>query len=234
MRHDPRIGQLVAGNFQLRLRPLQTALRRIALGRQDLHLLALRRQYRRGIGQPRGGLIDARLRLLRILHRAGTHPGEVLVAVQFMLGKRHFRLGRNHRGLRLGNHRRLTLEGRPGVLQLRPGHQRFGIGGLGGCAQIPVIDQRQQLPGLDLLVVLDQHFLDKPGDPRHDQGEIRRDVSIVGVLPGTLAEQAGHCQVQRPTDDQCDGHGHRDFLLCLGVHKNLLFQWSIQVGVRGG
>ncbi|MND96811.1 hypothetical protein D3C80_891140 [compost metagenome] len=133
-RDDPCIGQLVAGHFQLRLRPFQATFGCVALGRKYLHLLALRRQYRRGISQSRGGLIDARLRLLRILHRAGAHPGEVLVAVQFMLGKRHFRLGRNHRGLRLGNHRHLALEGRPGVLQLRPGHQRFGIGGIGGGA----------------------------------------------------------------------------------------------------
>ncbi|MCY1371634.1 hypothetical protein D9M69_587850 [compost metagenome] len=116
------------------MRPFQPPFGCIALGREDLHLFALRRQYRRGIGQPCGGLVDARLRLLRVLHRASAHPGEVVVAVQFMLGKRHFRLGRNHRGLRLGNHRCLALEGRPGVLQLRPGHQRFGIGGLGGGA----------------------------------------------------------------------------------------------------
>ncbi|VVO43164.1 hypothetical protein PS710_06161 [Pseudomonas fluorescens] len=233
-RNDARVGQLIAGHFQRRLRPFQSTVGCVALGAKDLHLLAFRGQYRRGVGQPSGGLIDARACLLSILHRTGTDPGEVVVAVQFMLGEGHLGFGGHDGGLGLGDHRSLTLESRPRILQLRPRHQSLGVGGLGGGAQIAVIDDSQQLPGLDLLVVFHQHVLDKPGHTRRHQRKVRRDKGVIGALLRALAENPRHQQVNQHAErhhrDGANGH----FLLCLSRHKNLQFQWSNQVGARGG
>ncbi|MOA52940.1 hypothetical protein D3C78_1763220 [compost metagenome] len=79
----------------------------------------------------RRGLIDASTRLLRVLHRTGTNAGQMVVAIQFLLGESHFSLGRHHRGLRLGDHRRLALQRRFGVLQLRSRDQGLRVRRLG-------------------------------------------------------------------------------------------------------
>ncbi|MCY1306708.1 hypothetical protein D9M70_565810 [compost metagenome] len=130
-----------------------------------------------------------------------------------MFGERHFRLGRYHFCLCLSDHRCLTFEGRPGVLQLRLRHQRFGSGGLSGGAQVAIIDQCQQLPGLDLLVVFHQHLLDEPGNTRHHQRVVRRDISVVGALLRALAEQVGRQQINQHAQRDHDGNAHSHFLL---------------------
>ncbi|MNP02640.1 hypothetical protein D3C76_944990 [compost metagenome] len=211
--NDACVGQLVAGHFQRRLRPLQSSFRRVTLSGEDFHLLALRRQHRRHVSQPRGGLIDSGPRLLGVLHRAGAHSGEMVVAIQFMLGEGHFSLGRHDRGLGLSDHRSLTFKGRTGILQLRPGHQGFSVCCLSGGTQITVINQRQQLPGLDLLVVLHQHFLDEPGHARHHQREVRRDKGVIGVLLCAFAEQAGRQQIHQHPKRHHRGDANGHFLL---------------------
>ncbi|MNV21733.1 hypothetical protein D3C71_1126760 [compost metagenome] len=195
------------------MRAFQAAFRRVTLRRQDIHLLAFRRQHRRGVGQLRTGLIDARTRLLRILHRARTDSGEVGVAVQFMFGESRFSLGRYHFRLRLSDQRCLTIESGPSVLQLCLRNQRFGSGGFGGSAQIAVIDQGQQLPRLDLLIVFHQHLFDEPGNPRHYQGVVRRDVRVIGALLRALAKQIGRQQIKQHAQRDHDGSAHGHFLL---------------------
>ena len=202
--------------------------------REDVDLLALRSQFRAGCVKARIGLIDAGAGLLRVLHRAGADTGEVVVAIQFLPGEGHFSLGRHHRSLRLSDHRSLTLQRRLGVLQLRPGDQGLRIRRLGRSAQIAIIDQRQQLPRLHLLVVFHQHFLDEPGHARHHQCVVGGNECIVSVLLSAFAEQAGHRQIHQHANSQCGRHSHREFLLCLSRHGNLHFQYSNQVGARGG
>ena len=154
-----------------------------------------------------------RVRLLSVLHRAGADAGEVVVAVQFMFGEGHFRLGRHDCRLCLSNHRSLAFKGRPGILQLRLGHEGFGGRRFGGGPQIAVIDQRQQLAGLDLLVVFDQHLLDEPGHPRHHQGVVRRDKRIIGALLCALAECPRRQQIHQHAHRDHNGNAHGHFLL---------------------
>ncbi|MNL48605.1 hypothetical protein D3C87_1714760 [compost metagenome] len=151
-----------------------------------------------------------------------------------MLGESHLGFGRNDGCLGLGDHRSLTFKGRPRIYQVRPRHQCLGVGGLGGGAQVAVIDDRQQLAGLDLLVVFHQHILDKPGHARHHQREVRRDKGVIGALLRTLAENPRCQQINQHAECHHRDGGHGHFLLCLSRHKNLLYQWSIQVGARGG
>ncbi|MNN66272.1 hypothetical protein D3C81_1818390 [compost metagenome] len=141
-----------------------------------------------------------------------------------MLREGHFRLGGHHLCLRLGDHRSLTLKRRPGIFQLRLGHHGFGGGRFGGGAQVAVIDQRQQLPGLDLLVVFHQHLLDEAGNAGHHQRVVGRDIGIIGALLRALAEQAGRQQINQDArrDHDADANGY--FLLGLSRHENLLFQ----------
>jgi len=154
----------------------------VALGREDFHLLAFGRQHRRGTGQACVGLVNTGLGLLGVLHSTRAHAGEVVVAVQFVFGEGHFGTVCRHGGLGLGDHRALTFQGRTGVFQLGLGDQSVGIGGLGGGAKITVVDQRQQLAGLDALVVFHQHLLDKAGHARRHQGEVGCNEGVVGGL----------------------------------------------------
>src|SRR5471032_2358321 len=88
-RDDARVRELIAGHFERCLSTLESTFGGIALGGEDFHLLALCRQHRRGIGQARGGLVDAGLGLLGVLHGSRAYTGEVVVAVQFVFDKSH-------------------------------------------------------------------------------------------------------------------------------------------------
>ncbi len=159
--------------------------------------------------------------------RAGADAGEVVVAVQFVLGEGHFGAVGGDGGLGLGDHRALAFQGSAGVFQLGAGDQGVGVGGLGGGAEVAVVNQRQQLPGLDALVVLDQHFLDKTSHTRRHQGEVGGDEGVVGGL--ALAAEHARCdQINQHADGKYGDNGDGNFVFAF--HE----QSFNQVGARGG
>lgn len=137
-----------------------------------------------------------------------------------MFGEGHFRPRGHHRGLGLGDHRALPVEGGAGVLQLRLGHQGFGVRRLGRGTQVAIVDQRQQLAGLDPLVVFHQHFLDETRHARGHQGVVGTHEGIVGGLFGSLAGD----QVHQHAQDRDRRHADGDFVFDVDRHKNLLSQ----------
>ncbi|MNE60170.1 hypothetical protein D3C80_1552990 [compost metagenome] len=90
-----------------------------------------------------------------------------------MVGERQLGLVGIHRSLRLGDQRSLTLEGRPRIVLLRGRHQQLRLRRRQGRLIVTVVDQRQHLAGLDLLVVFDQHLLDKARHLGRDHGVVR-------------------------------------------------------------
>ena len=208
---NARVRQLITGHFQRGLGAFESTFGGVTLGGEDFHLLAFGGQHGGGFSQARSSLVDARLGLLGVLHGARTDAGKVVVAVQFVFGKGHFGAICCHGGLGLGDHRALALQGRAGVFQLGLGDQGVGIGGLGGGAKIAVVDQRQQLPGFDTLVVFHQHFLDKAGNAGSDQGEIRRDEGVVGGLV-LAAQYARRNQVNQHADGKYSNNGDGNFV----------------------
>ena len=108
--------------------------------------------------QLRGAGAQGRVGLLRALHRAGAGLHQPVVAGLLFL--REFQIGFGG-----GDVGRALLDDRllQGELRIEVAHRGFGRGDIGiGLLQrgleVAVVDPRQQLAGLDRLVVADQHL----------------------------------------------------------------------------
>ncbi|MNP22912.1 hypothetical protein D3C76_1156020 [compost metagenome] len=117
-----------------------------------------------------------------------------------MVGERRFGLGGFDSSLGLGNQRCLALKGGAGIGALRLSHQQLRLCGVQGGLVIAGVDGRQQLAGLDLLVVLHQHFLDKAGHLGRDHGVIGDHIRVIGALAVVAAKHPGA--------DDASQHGH--------------------------
>ena len=143
-------------------------------------------------------------RLLGVLQRTCTLPRQVLIALQFMAGKFHLGHIRIHRGLGLFDQRALAFQHRQGIDPLRLRRRHTGLRGLHRCAVVLRVDPGQQLPGLDRLVILHQHLVDKPRHFGRNQGEIGADKSIISALHGTRDKDQPPQRVQH---DNCQRDG---------------------------
>ena len=145
-----------------------------------------------GLGSERGGERGGGAgavggRLLEALLRAESDVGEFLRAVEFergalFVGHRAFRLGvgRGDLGGGLVDRRvlRLDLPADAGDRRVLGGD--LGLGGVDREAVVAVVDARQQIAGVDLLVLGDRNFDDVAGDLGGDDGRIGADIGVVG------------------------------------------------------
>ena len=60
------------------------------------------------------------------------------------------------------------------------GGRDIGFGGIDRDPEIPIVDPRERLPGLDRLVVADQNLGDVAGNLRRDRGVVGLDIGVVG------------------------------------------------------
>jgi len=120
--------------------------------------------------------------LLRVLQRARALPGQMFIALQFMPGKLNLGQISVNRGTGLLDQRTLTLQHGQRVGQLCLGRRHIGLGRLQAGLVVLRINTCQQLTGLDRLVILHQHLIDKTRDFWRDQGVVGTDKSIIGAL----------------------------------------------------
>ena len=156
---------------------------------------------------------DARLRLLGVLHAAIAGRGQIGVAL-VLLG------GESRGGLidldgRLGgvDHRLLNVE-----LGLLAGDRGAGGGDVGlGLVErdreVALVDPRQHLAGLDLLIVADQHLMQVARDLRRDGGVVGLHIGVVGrdqiladgpVVPAIPGRAGQHGQLPHPPSTACE------------------------------
>jgi hypothetical protein len=84
----------------------------------------------------------------------------------------------------------------------------FGPGLVQRGPQVPVVDTRQYLAGLDRLIILDQHRRYIARHPRRDDGRIRLHIGIIGgdheTRSAPVVRRRGHRQNQyREPADHC-------------------------------
>ena len=149
------------------------------------------------------------------MQSACTLPGQVLIALQLVLGELHLGEVGIDRGLGLLDQRTLALKHRLGIHLLGLGRGHHGLGGHHAGLIILRIDARQQLPGFDRLVILHQHFINKTRDFRRDQGEVGTHICIIGTLLRTAGKHHAPQPVQhRQRQHPCTRHQQRLAPVC--------------------
>ena len=152
------------------------------------------------------------MRVLRILHAAIAGRGEIGVALVLLPGESlrchvdiHRRLGRSDHGLLNVKLRALAPDG-----GLRRGD--IGLGLIKRDLEVAVVDSRQHLAGLHVLVIADENLIEVAGDFRGNRGVVGLHIGVIGrdqkathrpiipAVPGRGGEQrgGGSCQ-QGPT-----------------------------------
>ena len=125
--------------------------------------------------------------MLRALDGAGAGLHQVVVTGPLLLRELQGRFRRGDAGGLLFDHRLLQLDLRIEVMNGGRGGIDVGMGLRKRGPEIAVVDPRQQLTGLDRLVVADQYVGDIARHLRRDDGRIRLHIGVVGgfeIAPG--------------------------------------------------
>ncbi len=171
-----------------------------ALGGQHVDLALRGHQARLGVLQLRVAGAERRIGLLRALDRAGARLHEVVVAGALFLREFQIGVGSRDVGGALLDDRLLQLE-----LGIEVANRGFGRGDIGaGLAErrleVAVVDLRQHLAGLDLLVVADQHLGDVARDLRRDDGGIGLHIGVIGRFQVAAGRQVIVAKVAGDSD----------------------------------
>ena len=155
---DGRVGEVELGLVLHRLVVGERRLRLGELGLENVELLGrvVERRVVAGDGGAAAG--NARRGLLGVLHAAVAVGGELGVALVVLLGEGQVRLVDGDRRLRGIDDGLLGGRARPACVGNRRLRGRdIGLGLVERDPEIAIVDLRQDLPGLDRLVVADKH-----------------------------------------------------------------------------
>jgi hypothetical protein len=168
-----------------------------------------------GLGGLEGGV-----GALGAFHRHRRTAHQAFVAGVVVPRAAHLGGGGIDAGAGLADHRVLPLFGgvKVGQQGLLGGYRTFGLGQ--ACTVIPVVEANQQVAGLDLLVVADQHLVDVPGHLGPDHRHLGADVGIVrGFDKASVAPPIGHVQRQCHQGGQAQGQYQQAFAALGGVGR---------------
>ncbi len=159
------------------------------LGGKHLDLLVGGEQAGLALLQLRGLRAKRRVGLLGALHGAGARLHQIVVAGLLFLREFEVGFGGVDLGGLLLDQRLLQFDLRVEILHRGFGRRDVGLGLVQRSPEIAVVDPRQQLPGLDRLVVADQHLVDVTGDFRRDDRGVRLHIGVVGALEITAGRE---------------------------------------------
>ena len=191
---DPGVGQVQRRLLRDRAGAIELRDRLGLFGGEHVDLLLRSQQAGLAVLKLRRLFAQCRVSLLRALNGAGARLHQAVVTGLFFLRELQRGFGSRDVGGALFDQR--LLQGDLGIEVTNGG---FSCGdiciGLVECRpEIAIVDPRQQLAGLDRLVVADQHLTDIARHLRRDDGGIGLHIGVVGgfeISPGGPVAVAG-------------------------------------------